>query len=350
MGLTEDDEDVDAIELLGNGQLLLSTFGPFGVTGASGAGEDIIRFTPNSLGATTAGTYAMYFDGSDVSLNSTETVDALAIDPTGKLYLSTNGDFSVPRPGGILSGANEDVFVFTPTTLGATTAGTYSSTLYFDGSLSGLGANNITAIDLPSAAPLLAGSGSSGSSESLHASPGSIGVVRPVSLTVSVADGVGSLTADQRARVQDSIDTLNDTLGSSGVSLTLVDGASAAIRLHQSATSLCGGVATGVLGCATNTGDITLIEGWNWYTGSDPSSIGPEQYDYQAIVTHELAHALGLNHSDDSGSVLYDRLSPGVAHRDLTAHDLAVLRPRGSHRLMSALELLLEPAMGKLDE
>jgi hypothetical protein len=48
-----------------------------------------------------------------------------------------------------VSGADEDVFVFTPTTLGGTTAGTYSSTLYFDGSAFGLAANDVFAIDLP---------------------------------------------------------------------------------------------------------------------------------------------------------------------------------------------------------
>ena len=48
-----------------------------------------------------------------------------------------------------ISGADEDVFVFTPTSLGAMTAGTYSSTLYFDGSAFGLAANDVFAIDLP---------------------------------------------------------------------------------------------------------------------------------------------------------------------------------------------------------
>jgi hypothetical protein len=47
------------------------------------------------------------------------------------------------------SGADEDVFVFTPSSLGATTTGTYSPTLHFDGSLYGLGANDVSAIDLP---------------------------------------------------------------------------------------------------------------------------------------------------------------------------------------------------------
>jgi hypothetical protein len=50
-------------------------------------------------------------------------------------------------PGG--SGADEDVFVFTPTSLGAATAGSYSPALFFDGGAFGLGANDVDAIDLP---------------------------------------------------------------------------------------------------------------------------------------------------------------------------------------------------------
>jgi hypothetical protein len=48
-----------------------------------------------------------------------------------------------------VAGADEDVVVFTPTALGAATAGTFSSTLYFDGSAFGLAANDVFAIDLP---------------------------------------------------------------------------------------------------------------------------------------------------------------------------------------------------------
>jgi len=48
-----------------------------------------------------------------------------------------------------VSGADEDVFVFTPTSLGPTTTGTFDAALFFDGSVHGLGANDVNAIDLP---------------------------------------------------------------------------------------------------------------------------------------------------------------------------------------------------------
>jgi hypothetical protein len=146
VGLTQNVEDVDAVELLPNGHILLSTTGGASVTGVSGAAEDLLEFTPTTLGDVTAGSYALYFDGSDVQLTvSAENVDAAAVDSVGKIYLSTTGNFAVTG----VSGADEDVFVFTPTSIGSTTAGTYSSTLHFDGSAFGLAASDVFAIDLP---------------------------------------------------------------------------------------------------------------------------------------------------------------------------------------------------------
>ena len=66
VGLTTSGEDVDAFELLSNGKIVLSTDGSASVPGVSSGAEDLLIFTPSSLGATTSGTYAMYFDGSDV--------------------------------------------------------------------------------------------------------------------------------------------------------------------------------------------------------------------------------------------------------------------------------------------
>ncbi len=139
VGLDSSREDVDAIERLPDGTLLLSTIGSFSANGLSGQDEDVIAFAAGSL--------ELYFDGSDVSLGSSrEDVDGLAVDSEGNIYLSTVGNFSASAA---LSGASEDVFVFTPSSLGSSTSGAYDSTLFFDGSLYGLGSNNLHAIDLP---------------------------------------------------------------------------------------------------------------------------------------------------------------------------------------------------------
>jgi hypothetical protein len=146
VGLTTTGEDVDAFELLSNGTIVLSTEGSVTVTGVSGAEEDLLVFSPSTLGESTSGTFAVYFDGSDVGLsNANENVDAAAVDASGRIYLSTTGNFSVTGA----SGADEDVFVFTPTTLGTNTAGAFSPSLYFDGSAFGLAGNDVFAIDLP---------------------------------------------------------------------------------------------------------------------------------------------------------------------------------------------------------
>jgi len=147
VGLSTAGEDVDAVELLADGRLLVSTTNTATLPeGFSVEDEDLLAFTPTSLGTVTAGSWAVYFDGSDVGLsNSAEDVDAVAVDASGKLYLSTTGNFAVTG----ISGPDEDVFVFTPSALGSTTQGTFASVRFFDGSLYGLAANDVFAIDLP---------------------------------------------------------------------------------------------------------------------------------------------------------------------------------------------------------
>ncbi len=144
VGLTTDAEDVDAITLTPDGRLVLSTLDAFTVTGLSGQDEDLIVFNATSLGSVTAGSFEMYFDGSDVGLatNANEDIDAAGIRPDGSLLLSTVGAFSVTG----LSGADEDAFEFSPTQLGATTSGTYRMIL----DLSAMGIDpteNIAAIE-----------------------------------------------------------------------------------------------------------------------------------------------------------------------------------------------------------
>ncbi len=144
VGLASGGEDVDSLELLADGTLLLSTTGSFRINGISGRDEDILAFTPDSLGDITSGSWAPYFDGSDVALSSkSEDVDGLAVSG-GDIYLSTTGNFSTSG----FSGADEDVFVCNTPDIGTNTLCS-SYTLLFDGSAYGLGGNDIFAFDLP---------------------------------------------------------------------------------------------------------------------------------------------------------------------------------------------------------
>ncbi|MGE3313949.1 MAG: Ig-like domain-containing protein [Planctomycetaceae bacterium] len=134
----------DAIEYLDNGHLLISTIGdvtlPSGSGNLTAADEDLLEFSPSAIGPVTAGTWSLYFDGSDVQLTlATEDVDAVAVGADGNLLLSTSGSFFVPSFGG----DNEDVLEFVPTSLGGVTSGTFLQSLFFDGSAIDAGLINL---------------------------------------------------------------------------------------------------------------------------------------------------------------------------------------------------------------
>jgi hypothetical protein len=144
VGLTTNAEDIDAIGRLADGRLLISTFAAYGVPGASGRGDDILAFTSTALGATTSGTWALHFDGSDVGITPTINVDGLS--PKGNtLYLTTANAFT--RDG--LSAADEDVFVCNSAVFGANSQCSFAPTPYFDGSAWGLGGDDVDAIHVP---------------------------------------------------------------------------------------------------------------------------------------------------------------------------------------------------------
>jgi hypothetical protein len=147
VGLNTSSDYIDALDVLPDGKLLISTRGDPSVPGLSGlADEDILAFTPVTLGNSTSGTWALYFDGSDVGLSTTsnEDIDAVDVDSNGAIYLSTLGGFAVAG----VSGSKEDVFVCTPTSLGSVTACNYSSVLYFDGSTWGQSANDVDSLNI----------------------------------------------------------------------------------------------------------------------------------------------------------------------------------------------------------
>jgi len=136
VGLSASGENIDAIGFSPDGKLIISTTGSFSVTGAAGDDEDLASFTATSLGANTSGTWSLYFDGSDVGLStsSSEDVNDVSIDSTtGKIYLTTVGNFAVSG----VSGTGADVFMCTPSSLGTNTACAFNS--YWVGSQNGFG-------------------------------------------------------------------------------------------------------------------------------------------------------------------------------------------------------------------
>ncbi len=126
--------DIDAFDDQADGSFLLSLDMDGNLPGLGRIGdEDILRFTPTSLGNTTKGSFSLFFDGSDVELTtSSEDIVAFDLLPDGRLLLSPLGATKV----GSLAANDEDLLFFTPTTLGNSTTGSWAMAL--DGSTLGL--------------------------------------------------------------------------------------------------------------------------------------------------------------------------------------------------------------------
>lgn len=126
--------DLNGFEWLSDGTLLLTFDRATAIPGLGTVDDsDIVRFVPTSLGQTTAGSFELYFDGSDVELTTNgEDIDAIAFSPEGDLIISTLGSARV----GSLRTKDEDLLRFRATRWGNNTAGTWE--LYVDGSDVGL--------------------------------------------------------------------------------------------------------------------------------------------------------------------------------------------------------------------
>ncbi len=129
--------EIDGLAILPGGDLLLSFRQPGTVGGVASDDSDVLRFAPTSLGSTTAGSFSMYLDGSTVGLTGNgEDIDAITLDGSGDLVVSTQGGFS----GTGASGADEDLFLLS--------GGSF--TRVFDGSDVGLGGNSDHDVDAAS--------------------------------------------------------------------------------------------------------------------------------------------------------------------------------------------------------
>jgi uncharacterized repeat protein (TIGR01451 family) len=114
--------------------------------------EDLVAFHPTSLGATTQGTFRLFFDGSDIGLTAgtDENIDAVDVGPTGTIYFSTQGPFDIRSGSGPRrTGNDKDIVACTAPSLGNASACSGLSTYRFGSSL-GLttSTENVDAFDL----------------------------------------------------------------------------------------------------------------------------------------------------------------------------------------------------------
>ena len=132
-GLSSASGDIDGFFVDTNGTILLSTVTDPGLTisGTTVRDEDIIRLN------TSTSQWTWFVDGSDIGLADAggEDIDAFWLASNGSsLYFSTLGNFTVTG----LTGRGNDVAIFTATAFGATTTGTFTNPVYFNGNNNGL--------------------------------------------------------------------------------------------------------------------------------------------------------------------------------------------------------------------
>jgi hypothetical protein len=135
VGLTTNEENIDSVEVLEDGTLVVGIAGAGSVTGATTvADHDLLRFVPAALGANTSGIWSMWFDGSDVELATpTEGIVGVSMPRAGTVYLSTKGVFSM----GTIIGDGMDVLSCTTPVTGAATS-CAATARFWDGSTKGL--------------------------------------------------------------------------------------------------------------------------------------------------------------------------------------------------------------------
>jgi len=123
VGLSTSGEVIDALSMLGDGRLLISVAGTAKVSGVTAQDEDLLAFTPTSWGATSAGTWALFFDGADIALTQgSEDIDGAWLDAgKSRLVLSTKGDFAAVSLT-TLNGDNNDIFECVAGNLGIATS------------------------------------------------------------------------------------------------------------------------------------------------------------------------------------------------------------------------------------
>jgi titin len=268
--------------------------------------------------------------GSGVTLYNTSSTYPSSTGSYGGITLGGNGTISLSAP---TSGPYAGVVIFQPSantraiSMGGNAAAGLSGTIYAPAALAYFSGNaSVNGALVVNELSLTGNAASTQAVDSSDVSGGSTaGQLLAGDLLVYINDPAGLFTADELARIQDAVNTLNAVVAPYGISVSeTTDSTAANVTVDTGSTSAAGGYSGGVLGCYTTTGEITMIQGWNWYAGSDPTQIGSTQYDFETTLTHELGHALGLGESSTSTSAMYGTLATGTTIRTLTTADLAI--------------------------
>jgi hypothetical protein len=161
---------------------------------------------------------------------------------------------------------------------------------------------------------------------------------------VSVFFDPKSLTADEVARLQDAVATLNGL--HTGVTLVQTSSPKAQIVVEGKPTSpdgiilsetqptigtILGTFANGKKDYQLTHAEIDVFQDAGWWTGATPVPSGSFQYDFRSTMQHELGHAVGLDHDlasypvNDGYDVMFPNASTGVARWTYSANDVREL-------------------------
>ncbi len=142
LGLESGSEDIDALAVLPDGRLLLSTLGSFRVGARPhllpGMAQDVLALSLTQTGEDSAGAWSLYLDASDVGLSGPpENVDGLWLTARNDIVLSVAGRANA---GGLTFGPS-DLARCAPTALGDASACAFD--LYWAGATANLANPNI---------------------------------------------------------------------------------------------------------------------------------------------------------------------------------------------------------------
>jgi hypothetical protein len=284
-------------------------------------------FTVTSGGSVT-GTGVMIYNAGSNYPNSGGTFGGISLNGSGSFSLSapTNG----PYAGIVIFQSRQNTLALS---LGGGADGGLSGAIYAANALLSVSGGGqlqnalvVGTLSMNGTVALSQTATGSGATEAAVA-----GTLLAGNLNVYISDPGGYFTTDMLARVQDAITGIDTLLVPYNVTINEVsDPSQANVVLDNGTTSASGSAADGVLGSFVTTAsgaEITILQGWNWYAGADPTLVGSGQYDFETTVTHELGHALGLGHSPNPGSPMYATLATATADRTLAQPDLDIPDP-----------------------
>jgi hypothetical protein len=346
-----------------------------GLAGPSTAGlvyRDVAYYFDNAAHTIYPGIYRYIWLGSNTQVTMMPgmyLIEGSGVQITGNASLTGNGvtiynaNANYPNPGGLIAG----ITINTTGTVNLNAASTstngadpgvviyQSPVINVALSLTANASTSITgSLYVPSAQVVIAGSGSltpsvvadefwvKGTVALTQMAGGSDGpqdggdgfTLQADNLQVYVNDPAGYFTANDLAGIQDAINGWNAVIAPYGVTISeTTDPTQANVVLDNGTTSASGSAVDGVLGCFNPLAgmEITILQGCNWYDGSDLTQIGAGQYDFQTVMSHELGHALGFGGSVDPTSPMVETLPAGTTHRMMSAADLNLVEvPEGA--------------------